>query len=45
MISKLQNLWRKLTAPRATDEDEARREYFVNVILVGAGAIGLVILW
>jgi len=42
MISKLQNLWENLTAPRATDEDEARREYIVNVILVGSAAIDLV---
>ncbi|KPL20199.1 MAG: hypothetical protein AMJ93_12540, partial [Anaerolineae bacterium SM23_84] len=42
MINNLQNLWQRWTAPRATDEDEARREYVVNVILVGTGAIGLV---
>jgi len=32
MISNLKALWHKLTAPRATDEDEARREYIANVI-------------
>jgi signal transduction histidine kinase/CheY-like chemotaxis protein/putative methionine-R-sulfoxide reductase with GAF domain len=42
MISKLQNLWHEWTAPRATDVDEARREHFVNVILLGGGAIDLI---
>jgi len=42
MISNLQNLWEKLIAPRATDENEARQEYIANVIVVGIGAIGFV---
>ena len=32
MISNLKDLWHKLTAPRATDEDEARREYIADVM-------------
>jgi GAF domain-containing protein len=32
MISNLKDLWHKLTAPRTTDEDKARREDIANVI-------------
>jgi GAF domain-containing protein len=32
MISNLKGLWHRLTAPRTTDEDEARREVIANVI-------------
>jgi len=32
MRSNLKDLWHKLTAPRATDEDEAQREDIANVI-------------
>ncbi|MDH4138304.1 MAG: hypothetical protein OEW09_16550, partial [Anaerolineae bacterium] len=32
MISNLKDLWHKLIAPRATDEDEAPREDIANVI-------------
>ncbi len=42
MVENLQNVWHQLTAPRATNEDEARREYIVNVILTGAGVIAFV---
>jgi len=40
MVSKFINLWETLTAPRAIDESEARREHMANVILVGVGAVG-----
>lgn len=42
MRGTMQTLWQKWIAPRATDEDEALREYFVNVVLLGAGAIDVV---
>jgi signal transduction histidine kinase/DNA-binding response OmpR family regulator len=42
MLLRLQKLWERLTAPRATDEDQARREYIANVILVGLGTIAAV---
>jgi hypothetical protein len=32
MISNLKDLWHRLTAPRATVEDEARQEVIANVI-------------
>ena len=37
-----QNLWHRLSAPRATDEDEARQEYMTRVIYVILNVIGLV---
>ncbi|MCP4544549.1 MAG: response regulator [Chloroflexi bacterium] len=33
-VDNLQNLWHKLTAPRSTDEDDARQEYMTKMILV-----------
>ena len=42
MVSNLKELWKRLVSPRSADEDEARREYIVNVILVGASAISFV---
>jgi signal transduction histidine kinase/DNA-binding response OmpR family regulator/putative methionine-R-sulfoxide reductase with GAF domain len=42
MLVRLQKLWETLTALRATDEDQARREYIANVILVGTGTIAVV---
>jgi len=41
VIEHLQDLWHRLTAPRATDRDEARQEYVANAIIVGVGSIGL----
>jgi PAS domain S-box-containing protein len=41
MIDHLQDLWHRLTAPRATDPDEARREHMANVIILGVGVIGV----
>jgi signal transduction histidine kinase len=42
MLGRLGAIWFRLTAPRSADDDEARQEYFVNVVLVGLGAIDLV---
>ena len=43
-MNNLNNLWRRLTTPRATGDDEARQEYMTKVILVIMNLIGLGIL-
>jgi signal transduction histidine kinase len=42
MFGRLGSVWLRLTAPRSADDDEARQEQFVNMVLVGSGAIDLV---
>jgi signal transduction histidine kinase len=42
MLDQLRTVWFGLTAPRSTDEDEARQEQFVNTCLVGMGGVALV---
>jgi predicted AlkP superfamily pyrophosphatase or phosphodiesterase len=39
-MNNLQNLWHKLTEPRAADANEARQEYMTKVILVILNAVG-----
>ena len=41
LMRNLRDLWQKLTAPRSTDEREARREYKTKAVLVTLGAITL----
>ena len=38
------NLWHRVTMPRATDANEARREYMIKVILVILNVAGVVLL-
>jgi signal transduction histidine kinase len=42
MFDRLGAIWFRLTAPRSADDDEARQEQFVNMVVVGLGAIDLV---
>jgi signal transduction histidine kinase len=42
MFGRLGAIWFRLTVPRSADDDEARQEHFVNMVLVGMGAITLV---
>ena len=41
-MNVLRDLWPRLTTPRSTDEDEARREYMTKAILVTMCALVLV---
>ena len=40
-MNNLQNLWHRLTVPRAIDADEARQEYMTKVILVILSVTGI----
>jgi methyl-accepting chemotaxis protein len=41
-MSDLQNLWHKLTTPRAADANEARQEYMTKVIFVVLNMVGAI---
>jgi anti-anti-sigma regulatory factor len=42
-MNNQQNLWYRLTASRATDENEARQEYMTKVIYIILNVIGLIL--